>query len=69
MSSANGVLMKKSIDINGRKIHLDIDYENLSIVIDKDYEFGIREFTYFVNKLTDINEELLEIEKSVEKNK
>lgn len=61
--------MKKSIDINGRKIHLDIDYENLSIVIDKDYEFGIREFTYFVNKLTDINEELLEIEKSVEKNK
>jgi hypothetical protein len=55
--------MKKVIDINGRKIHLDVDEEKLTVVIDDDYEFDIRDFTYFINKLTDIDEELLNIEK------
>jgi hypothetical protein len=55
--------MQKVIDIGGRKIHLDIDEEKLSVVIDEDYEFDIRDFTYFVNKLTDVCEELLNIEK------
>jgi hypothetical protein len=60
--------MESSFNVGKYEIKLNYkeDGKNISVDIDDKYHFNdLREFTYFINKLTDIDEDLLKKEEAL----